>query len=87
MANEFLGFGLLRPFRRNQKADLAADGGEAAVRSAVGQILGTMAGSDVTQGEVPWRTDYPEPATMPRASSTRPSPRCGPGGGSLLAAP
>ena len=58
MANEFLGFGLLRPFRRDRKADFAADGGEAAVRSAVGQILGTMAGSDVTQGELPWRTEF-----------------------------
>lgn len=58
MANEFLGFGLLRPFRRDQKADFAADGGEAVVRSAVGQILGTMAGSDRTQGEVPWRTEF-----------------------------
>ena len=41
MANEFLGFGLLRPFRRDRKADFAAAGGEALLRSAVGQILGT----------------------------------------------
>lgn len=55
---EFLGFGLLRPFRRDLKADFAADDGERLVRSAVGQILGTMAGSDFTQGELPWRTEF-----------------------------
>jgi phage baseplate assembly protein W len=53
----FLGFGLLRPFRRDQKADFAAAGGEQLIRSAVGQILGTVGSSDFTQGEVPWRTD------------------------------
>lgn len=58
MAQEFLGFGVLRPFRRDQKSDFAADGGERLVRSAVGQILGTMAGSEFTQGELPWRTDF-----------------------------
>ena len=58
MANEFLGFGLLRPFRRDRKVDFAAAGGEALVRSAVGQILGTMASSDFTQGELPWRTEF-----------------------------
>jgi phage baseplate assembly protein W len=58
MSNEFLGFGLLRPFRRDRKADFAAAGGEALLRSAVGQILGTMASSDFTQGELPWRTEF-----------------------------
>jgi len=56
--SEFLGFGLLRPFRRDLKADFAADGGERLIRSAVGQVLGTMAGSDFTQGELPWRTEF-----------------------------
>ena len=55
---EFLGFGLLRPFRRDQKTDFAAGGGEAVVRSAVGQILGTIGSSDFTQGELPWRTEF-----------------------------
>lgn len=55
---EFPGFGLLRPFRRDQKADFAAAGGEQLVRSAVGQILGTVGSSDFTQGELPWRTDF-----------------------------
>lgn len=58
MAQEFLGYGLLRPFRRDQKADFAADGGEAVVRSAVGQILGSIGSSDFTQGELPWRTEF-----------------------------
>jgi phage baseplate assembly protein W len=56
--NEFLGRGLLRPFRRDRKQDFAADAGEAVIRSAVGQILGTMAASDFTQGELPWNTAF-----------------------------
>ncbi len=52
-----IGFGLLRPFQRDGKADFAADGGERLIRSAVGQILGTMGSSDFTQGELPWRTE------------------------------
>ncbi|MBI3184814.1 MAG: GPW/gp25 family protein [Myxococcales bacterium] len=58
MANELLGNGLLRPFRRDAKSDWAAAGGEALVRSSVGQVLGTMAASDFTQGEVPWNTSF-----------------------------
>lgn len=58
MAQEFLGFGLLRPFRRDQKADFAADGGDAVIKSAVGQILGTIGSSDFTQGELPWRSEF-----------------------------
>jgi uncharacterized protein len=55
---EFLGFGLLRPFRRDQKADFAAAGAEKVIRSAIGQILGTMGSSDFTQGELAWRTEF-----------------------------
>lgn len=55
---EFLGFGLLRPLRRDQKADFAAAGGGQFIRSAVGQILGTVGSSDFTQRELPWRTDF-----------------------------
>jgi phage baseplate assembly protein W len=51
-------FGLLRPFRRDGKADFAAAGGEQLIRSAVGQILGTRASSDFTQGELLWRNDF-----------------------------
>ncbi len=55
---EFLGFGLLRPLRRDQKADFAAGGGEQLIRSAVGQILGTIGSSEITPGELPWRTEF-----------------------------
>lgn len=51
------GFGLLRPFQRDQKNDYATDGGAALVRSAVGQILGTRAQSGGSQGEIPWRPE------------------------------
>jgi phage baseplate assembly protein W len=50
--------GVLRPFRRDRKADFAAGSGEALIRSAVGQILGTMAASEFTPGELPWRTEF-----------------------------
>lgn len=54
---DFLGFGLLRPFRRDDRADFSAAGGVALVKSCVGQILGTVGSSEFTQGEIPWRTD------------------------------
>jgi phage baseplate assembly protein W len=55
---EFLGFGLVRPFRRDARADFLAAGGELLIRSAVGQILGTVGASEGTSGELPWRTDF-----------------------------
>jgi phage baseplate assembly protein W len=55
---DFLGFGLVSPFRRDRKRDFAAESGEALVRSAVEQILGTIGASDFTQGEMPWRTEF-----------------------------
>jgi hypothetical protein len=58
VAQEFLGAGILRPFRRDQKSDFAAAGGEALIRSAVGQVLGTMCSSDFTQGELPFRSEF-----------------------------
>ncbi len=53
-----LGFGLIRPFLRDEKNDFANAGGEVQVRAAVGQILGTRAGSLTTEGELPWRTEF-----------------------------
>jgi phage baseplate assembly protein W len=50
--------GLLRPFRRDRKADFAVGSGEALIRSAVGQILGTVAASEFTPGELPWNTTF-----------------------------
>lgn len=54
---DVLGFGPLRPFRRDLRSDFVADGGEAAVQSAVGQILGTVGASPSTDGELPWRPE------------------------------
>ena len=54
---DFLGFGILTPFRRGA-ADFVAGGGEEIIRSMVGQVLGTRAGSDFTEGELPWRGDF-----------------------------
>lgn len=54
---DFIGFGILTPFRRGA-ADFVAGGGVELVQSMVGQVLGTRAGSDFTQGEVPWRGDF-----------------------------
>ena len=48
---DFLGQGLARPFRR-AGADLARADGEALVRSAVAQVLGTE------QGELPWNPRF-----------------------------
>lgn len=55
---DFLGHGLLMPFRRDRARDFAAGGGEAAVRAAVQQVLGTVGASDFTQGELSWRTEF-----------------------------
>ena len=53
-----LGFGLLRPFRRDEKSDFTNGEAEALVRACIGQILGTRCGSDTLQGEVPWRSEF-----------------------------
>lgn len=52
------GRGILRPFRRDRKSDFANGEGPALVRSAVGLVLGTICGSDSSQGELPWRTEF-----------------------------
>jgi len=56
----FLGYGLVRPFQRDQKQDFASAGGVALIRSCVGQILGTMCSSPTSslQGELPWRPEF-----------------------------
>lgn len=56
MAPAFLG--LIRPFQRDGRADFAAATGEQLIRSAIGQILGTIGASDATPGELPWRTEF-----------------------------
>ncbi len=51
-----IGYGLLRPFQRGAR-DFVAGGDVEAIESAVGQILGTLGGSEYTQGEIPWRPE------------------------------
>jgi phage baseplate assembly protein W len=46
------GYGLLLPFRRTSSNDFLAGGGEALIRAAVRQILGTV------RGELPWRPRF-----------------------------
>lgn len=57
-AGSFLGKGLLRPFERDLKNDFAHDAGEPLIRASIGTILSTMCSSDITQGELPWRTEF-----------------------------
>lgn len=54
----FLGFGLLRPFRRDEKSDFANGGGRRLLDARIGQILGTRADTNAAPGELPWRTDF-----------------------------
>ena len=53
----FLGFGIVTPFRR-EASDFASAGGVEHIQSMVSQVLGTRAGSDFTQGELLWRSDF-----------------------------
>lgn len=57
-ARAFLGFGVLRPFRRDEKNDFANGGEEALVRARVGQVLGTNGSSDFAQGELQWNPEF-----------------------------
>ena len=52
------GFGLVRPFQRDQKGDFATAQGPELVIAAIGQILGTVASSEFSQGEMPWRPEF-----------------------------
>ena len=52
-----VGFGLIRPFQRDRKADFAAAGGEALVRSAVGRDPRDDRFLGVRAGEIPWRPE------------------------------
>jgi phage baseplate assembly protein W len=52
------GRGILLPFRRDKKSDFANGQGAALVTSAVRLALGTICGSDSSQGELPWRTEF-----------------------------
>ena len=52
------GFGLIRPFQRDQKGDFATAQDAALVIAAMGQILGTICSSEFSQGELPWRPEF-----------------------------
>lgn len=54
----FVGYGLIRPFRRDRKIDFAASGGLKLLQSAIGLILGTTCSSQFSEGELPWRPEF-----------------------------
>lgn len=56
----FLGSGIIRPFVRDQKNDIANDSGTNLVRSCVGQVAGTRCANDAgtVQGELRWRPAF-----------------------------
>ncbi len=56
-ASGLLGFGLVRPFRRDLKNDFASAGGADLVRACVGQILGMRGTSARSKGELDWDPD------------------------------
>jgi phage baseplate assembly protein W len=54
----FLGYGILRPFRRDEKNDFANGGGLRLLDARLSQLLTTRADSVTGAGELPWRTDF-----------------------------
>lgn len=50
--------GIIRPLRRDQKRDFANATGVEFVASQISQVLGTVAASESTAGELPWRTEF-----------------------------
>jgi phage baseplate assembly protein W len=56
----FWGAGIIRPFRRDGKNDIANSSGLALIQSCVGQILGTRASNPNGNlpGELPWRPGF-----------------------------
>lgn len=52
------GNGLKRPFVRDGRGDWSHASDISVVRANVGQVLGTMASSASTAGEVPWRPEF-----------------------------
>lgn len=54
----FWGSGVTRPFRRDLKKDFASSSGLDLIKSQVGQVLGTRASSNFSQGELPWNPRF-----------------------------
>jgi phage baseplate assembly protein W len=53
-----LGSGLLQPFRRDAKGDWAHGSDADLLKSNLEQVLGTVASSNFTVGELPWRPEF-----------------------------
>ncbi len=52
-----LGFGLLRPFRRDEKNDFASAGSVELLKACVGQVLGMRGAGPTSAGELDWDPD------------------------------
>lgn len=48
----------MRPFRRSLNGDFEMAEGERLIRAAVGLVLGTLCTSEISLGELPWRTEF-----------------------------
>lgn len=57
-APAFLGRGIVRPFRRDQKNDFANAEGRELVQACAGQILGTRGKGPGVAGELRWRGQF-----------------------------
>lgn len=57
-ALDHLGFGVVRPFRRDGRADVATASGAALVKACIVQVLGTIGTAGSRVGELPWRTEF-----------------------------
>lgn len=53
-----IGGSVIAPFRRDGKGDIANAAGFELIRSNVELILGTIASSNYTLGELPWRPEF-----------------------------
>lgn len=54
LSSNVTGRGLIRPFRRDDKNDFANAESVELVKACVGQILGMMGSSEISQGELEW---------------------------------
>ena len=53
-----LGCGVPRPLRRDGKGDYVNVCAEELIKAAVGQVLGTIAQTPTSAGELPWRPEF-----------------------------
>jgi phage baseplate assembly protein W len=60
------GRGIITPFQRDGKGDIANGVGAELLQSLVAQVLGTVASSPITRGELPWRPDFGSTLTVLR---------------------